>query len=469
MDGSLIVGVLAGACVGALAAWLVAQARFGRGIQVASADTARARSERDGARMERERAEAALRDVRGKLEAEQQARAASEARVAEAEKKIAELKQFIDETKGQMEATYAKLSREALSGAIQQLNELVKPQLDGTKSGIEKTLEGKSESIENLLKPIREMLDKYRGELQQSEQQRAAAFGGIQEQIRNLLTAHERAQHETSKLVNALKVPTVSGSWGENSLRNTVELSGMSEFCDFLVQETVETEEGRRLRPDMIIRLPSERVIAVDSKAPLDAYLEAAGESDEEKKKALLAQHARNLRRHVDLLAKKEYQASVGETLDFTVLFLGGEHFLSSALIMDPTIFEYAVQKKIYLATPTILLPLLRAVSAGWKAERAEENAQRALEIGKELYLRFVKIFEYLEPVGDSLSKAMEKYNAAVKSINTRIIPHVEKLQEFAGGMKDIPQLKQIEKAVESINKDDARLDIPQGKLFERN
>jgi len=461
--------ILAGIFLGAVVAWIVAQARLGKTLQQAVSDAARARSERDGARAERERAEASLREMRTRLESEQQARAASEARVTEAEKKIAELKQFIDETKGQMEATYAKLSREALSSAITQLNELVKPQLDGTKSGIEKTLEGKSESIENLLKPIREMLDRYRAELQQSEQQRAEAYGGIQAQIRNLLAAHERAQLETSKLVNALRVPTVSGSWGENSLRNAVELSGMSEFCDFLVQETVETEDGRRLRPDMIIRLPNERVIAVDSKAPLDAYIEAASESDEEKKKALLTQHSRNLRRHVDLLSKKEYQASVGETLDFTVLFLGGEHFLSSALIMDPTIFEYAVQKKIYLATPTILLPLLRAVSAGWKAERAEENAQRALEVGKELYLRFVKVFEYLEPVGDSLSKAMEKYNAAVRSINTREIPHVEKLQEYAGGIKDLPQLKQIEKAVESINKDDARLGIPQSKLFDRN
>lgn len=469
MDGLILAGTLGGLFLGFLAGWLIAQSRAGRALQSATAEATRMRSERDLARGERERAEVSLRDSRSKLEVEQQSRAAAETRVAEAEKKIAELKQFVDETRGQMEATYAKLSREALSTAIQQLNELVKPQLEGTKSGIEKTLEGRSESIENLLKPIREMLDKYRGELQQSEQQRAEAYGGIQEQIRNLLLANEKSQHETSKLVNALKVPTVSGSWGENSLRNTVELSGMSEFCDFLVQETVETEEGRRLRPDMIIRLPSERVIAVDSKAPLDAYLEAAGEPDEEKKKTMLVQHARNLRRHVDLLSRKEYQASVGETLDFTVLFLGGEHFLSSALMIDPTIFEHAVQKKIYLATPTILLPLLRAVSAGWKAEKAEENALRALEIGKELYLRFVRVFEYLEPVGDSLSKAVEKYNAAVKSINTRLIPHVEKLQEFAGGIKDAPQLKQIEKAVESINKDDARLDIPQGKLFDRN
>jgi DNA recombination protein RmuC len=469
MDGLVFAGLLAGAVAGGLVGWIAAQARLGKAAQLAASDAARARSERDGARAERERAEAALRDARGRLETEQQTRAAAEARVAEAEKKIAELKQFIDETKGQMESTYAKLSRDALSSAIQQLNELVKPQLDGTKTGIEKTLEGKSASIENLLKPIREMLETYRNELKQTEQQRAQAFGGIEEQIRNLLTAHERAQHETSKLVNALKVPTVSGSWGENSLRNTVELSGMSEFCDFLVQETVETDDGRRLRPDMIIRLPNERVIAVDSKAPLEAYIEAAGEPDDEKKRALLSQHARNLKRHVDLLSKKEYQASVGETLDFTVLFLGGEHFLSSALLVDPAIFEYAVHRKIYLATPTILLPLLRAVSAGWKAERAEENALRALEIGKELYLRFVRVFEYLEPVGDSLSKAMEKYNAAVKSINTRLIPHVEKLQEFAGGMKDAPQLKQIEKAVESLNKDDSRLDLPQGKLFDRN
>jgi DNA recombination protein RmuC len=242
-----------------------------------------------------------------------------------------------------------------------------------------------------------------------------------------------------------LQSPTVRGSWGENSLKRCVELAGMSEFCDFEVQTTFITEEGRRARPDLIVRLPNHRVIAVDSKVPLAEYASAADETDEGRKRDLLNSHAKTLRRHIDSLSRRDYQSSVGETLDFTVMYLPGEHFLSAALVTDPSIFDYAAERKIYLASPTVLLPLLRAVAAGWKAERTEENARKMHEVGVELFNRFVKVMEHIAEVGTALRRTVERYNIAIGSVDRMLWPKGEELQRLAGSGKELGSLTQLE------------------------
>src|SRR5205807_8347936 len=179
------------------------------------------------------------------------------------------------------------------------------------KAQVEGSLETKRVEIDAMLAPVREMLDQYRGEVHKSERARVEAYGGLQEQIRSLLTTTESAQREASRLANALQSPTVRGSWGESSLRRCVELAGMSEFCDFDTQETFATDEGRRVRPDLVVRLPNKRVIAVDAKVPLTEFQAAANESDEARKRDLLLQHARTLRRHIDKLSRREYQDAI--------------------------------------------------------------------------------------------------------------------------------------------------------------
>jgi len=159
----------------------------------------------------------------------------------------------------------------------------------------------------------------------------------------------------------------------------------------------------------------------------------------------MLLQHARTLRRHIDTLSRRDYQSAVGETLDFTVMFLPGEHFLSAALVTDPSLFEYAVDKKIYLASPTVLLPLLRAVAAGWKAERTEENAKRMHDAGVELFSRFVKVMDLVAELGGSVGKTVEKYNAVIRSIDSRLWPKGEELQRMAGSGKELTPLDQID------------------------
>ncbi|HUP60239.1 MAG TPA: DNA recombination protein RmuC [Thermoanaerobaculia bacterium] len=386
------------------------------GWAVASARRAAAMTERDLANAERARSDAARAEIQRRLEEAQQARAVAETRAGNLK---------------QVEDAFAALAQKAFQNVSESLVHSNKTQVGGT--------------LDGLLAPVREMLESYRGELLKSEQTRNEVYGGLQEQIRTLLSAQESTQREASRLANALQSPTVRGSWGENSLRRCVELAGMSEFCDFDVQPTVMTEEGRRQRPDLIVRLPNQRVIAVDSKVPLAEYSAASNEADDARKRELLAAHVKTMRRHIDNLSRRDYQASVGETLDFTVMYLPGEHFLAAALVTDATLFEYAVERKIYLASPTVLLPLLRAVAAGWKAERTEENAKKMHDAGVDLFNRFVKVMEHIAGVGKALQGTVEKYNDAIRSIDSRLWPKGEELQRMAGSGKELGSLEQIE------------------------
>jgi len=418
-----VVSLAGGLCVG----WLAAAQRHGATAQ-------RALAERDGAMRERERSAVAAAGAQRRFEEAERARVMAETQRVEVQRLLSQHEQL----RKQMEDTFAALAQRTLHSVGESLVQMNKTQVDGS-------LDTKKVEIDGMLKPLREMLDNYRGELVKSEQVRNSVYGGLQEQIRSLLAAQELSQREASRLANALQSPTVRGSWGESSLKRCVELAGMSEFCDFDTQQTFFTDEGRRLRPDLIVRLPNQRVIAVDSKAPLTEYSQAANEADEERKRELLTSHSKNLRRHIDNLSRREYQASIGETLDFTVMYLPGEHFLSAALVTDPSLFEYAVDRKIYLASPTVLLPLLRAVAAGWKAERTEENAKKMHDAGVELFNRFVKVMELLGEVGGSLLKTVEKYNGVIRSIDTRLWPKGEELQRMAGSGKELGSLDQIE------------------------
>ncbi len=411
----IVVGIVA-ALVGGVMGWMAASGRLQRAI-----------AERDLAVAERARSDAAAEESRHAADVARRDAAVAGARLAE-----------FNETKKQMEEAFALLAQRTLTSVGETLVQMNKTQVDGS-------LDTKKAEIGALLDPVREMLDHYRGELLKSEHSRNEAYGGLQEQIRSLLAAQESTQREASRLANALQSPTVRGSWGESSLKRCVELAGMSEFCDFTLQETFITEEGRRARPDLIVRLPNNRVIAVDSKAPLSDYAAASDEADDQRKRDLLGVHAKTLRRHIESLSRREYQASVGETLDFTVMYLPGEHFLSAALVTDPALFEYAVERKIYLASPTVLLPLLRAVAAGWKAERTEENAKKMHDAGVELFNRFVKVMEHISNVGRALQSTVEKYNAAIGSIDRMLWPKGEELQRMSGSGRDLGELKQID------------------------
>ncbi|HUP65741.1 MAG TPA: DNA recombination protein RmuC [Thermoanaerobaculia bacterium] len=441
---TLIAGGILLAAVGVLVGYLAASSRKSALLQ-------RVEAERDGARHERERAGRDLLAMRARLEEAQQARTAAEIRQEELGRQKAEMTRFVESSRLELEGTYAQLSDRALEGAIQKLLHVVAPHLDGNKKEVVSSLETKKAEIEGLLVPIRQMLETYQSQVQQSEAERVKAFGGLTEQLRQLHVTNETAAKETSRLATALRAPQVSGNWGESTLRRCVELAGMSAFCDFDWQYSLEGEENRRYRPDMIVRLPEDRVIAVDSKTPLDAYLTAMGEEvDERRRKELLAQHAATVRRHIDSLSRKEYQEhvqrSVGKTLSFTILFISGEQFLSAAMITDPQIFEYASGKNIVLASPTILVPLLKALASGWKAEEMEENARRSLSLSQELYQRFSTFMGYFDDLRKSLDRSIESYNTAVRSFDSRLAPKVRELEKHLASSRAIDEVRQIDK-----------------------
>jgi DNA recombination protein RmuC len=396
--------------IGAIAGWVAGSARK-------SAEAQRALAERDLAVRERERSESARAEMQRRLEEAQQARAVAESHASNVRK---------------IEDTFTALAQKAFKEVSESLVHSNRTQVGGT--------------LDTMLAPVKEMLDAYRGEIVKSEQARNTSYGGLQEQIRALQKMQESAQREASRLANALQSPTVQGSWGEMSLKRCIEIAGMSEYCrDFDTQHTFLTDEGRRLRPDIVVNLPNQRVIAVDAKAPLTEYIAACNEPDETRKRALLEQHAKNIRRHIDALAKREYQESIGETLDFAVMFIPGEHFLAAALATDLGLLEYAATRKIFLASPTVLLPLLRAVAASWKAEKTEENAKRMHDAAIDLFNRFVKVMDHLREVGARLGKTVEKYNETIRSIDARLWPKGEELQQLAGVGKGMDALDQIE------------------------
>lgn len=427
---AIFIGVIALAA-GAIGGWLAGSARKGAEARRALAERDRVTVERDMTRLEREKGDAARADMQRRLELAQQERAAADARVIEVERQLANHKQH--------EETFAALAQRAFRSVAESLVQTSKTQIDGS-------LDTKKAEIDALLKPVREMLDNYRGEVLKSEHARNESYGGLQEQIRSLALAQEATQREAARLATALQSPTVQGSWGEMSLKRCIELAGMSEYArDFETQQTFMTDEGRRLRPDVIINLPAERVIAVDAKAPLSEYIAACSESDESRRRALLEQHAKNIRRHIDALSRRDYQTSIGDTLDFTVMFIPGEHFLSAALATDLTLLEYAAEKRIFLASPTVLLPLLRAVAASWKAEKTEENAKKMHDAAIELFNRFVTVMDHVTTIGDQLRKTVESYNRVIRSIDTRLWPKGEELQRMAGSGKKLADLDQLE------------------------
>ena len=222
-------------------------------------------------------------------------------------------------------------------------------------------MEQRKQAIDQLVKPVRESLEKVDGNIRNLEKAREGAYEGLREQIKGLLQTQVNLQTETANLVQALRTPNVRGQWGEIQLERAVEFAGMVEYCDFVQQESITTEEGR-LRPDLIVRLPNERRIIVDAKTPLSAYLDSLGSKDEERRRARIQDHARHVRDHIRMLGSKAYWRQFDDTPEFVVLFLPGEAFFSAALEEDAELIEFGANEKVILATPTTLIALLKAV-----------------------------------------------------------------------------------------------------------
>jgi len=293
----------------------------------------------------------------------------------------------------------------------------------------------RAEEIKGLVAPVQEKLGRMESEIGRLERERRQAHGELAQMVRMLGDGVGTLRQETGNLVTALKRPATRGSWGEIQLRNVVEMAGMLAHCDFLEQSTIRTDGGS-LRPDMLVRLPGGKLIVVDSKVPLDAYLSALEASDEDEREAHIARHASQTREHIVKLAAKGYHSQLEATPEFVVMFVPSDGIYQAALAGDPALIEYGVQQQVLLATPTTLIGLLWAAHHGWREERIAESARDIAESARELHRRLGRFVEPLAKVGRQLDSAVTAYNEAVGSFDARVVPQVRRIEE-AGAASD--------------------------------
>src|SRR5271166_5568996 len=287
----------------------------------------------------------------------------------------------------------------------------------------------RAEEIKGMVTPVQEKLGRMESEIGRLERERRQAQGELAQMVRQLGEGVGTLRQETGNLVSALKRPATRGSWGEIQLRNVVEMAGMVSHCDFVEQSTIQSGEGA-LRPDMLVRLPGGKLVVVDSKVPLDAYLSSLESSSDEQRELHLARHAAQTHGHISKLAAKGYQRQFDSTPEFVVMFVPSDGIYHAALAQDPALIEYGVQQQVLMATPTTLIGLLWAVHYGWRQELIAESAREIAESARELHSRLGRFVEPLSKVGRQLDSAVGAYNEAIGSFDHRVIPQVRKIEQ---------------------------------------
>lgn len=363
---------------------------------------------------------AALRERSGKAEAQAG---------AVAQQLIEQRKQH-ERALADLESKFKALSAEALDKNSKTFLTLAQETLSKFQEIAKGDLTQRHQAIETLLKPLQQSLGVYQQRLQQGETQQSKLLGELQQQLRSLAEQSTRLQAETGHLVTALKAPQSRGRWGEITLQRVVEIAGLSQHCDFETQVSVDTEEGR-LRPDLVVRLPQNKTVVVDSKVPLKAYLEAMEAADEPTRQAALARHSQAVRKHMKDLSGKAYWSQFDNTPEFVVLFLPGESFFSAALEQDRAITEDGMSSGVFVATPITLIALLRTVAASWQQQAQTENAQKIAEAGAELFDRISKFAEHIAKIRRGLEIATDSYNDATGSFERMLLPGARKLKEL--------------------------------------
>lgn len=359
-------------------------------------------------------------------------RSAAKARedLARAEEKL----RVLDDAGVRLKEAFAALSHEALRQNQQSFLDLARSQFGALQDASRTDLSERQKAIEAIVKPVADSLQQVDRKLQEVERLRAGAYAGLLEQVKALAETQSRLQSETSNLSKALRAPISRGKWGEMQLRRVVELAGMLDRCDFVEQPTFSDEQGRTLRPDMVVHLPGGKSVVVDAKAPLAAYLDAAEAPDDAAREAKLRDHARLVRDHITVLGARGYARQVEPAPEFVVMFLPGESFFGAALQFDPSLLEYGIERGVIPSSPTTLIALLRAVGYGWRHERLAENAKEISDLGRQLHERLRTMTGHFERLGRSLDAATAAFNQAIASLESRVLVSARRFEELGAG-----------------------------------
>ncbi|MEJ2648928.1 MAG: DNA recombination protein RmuC [Sedimentisphaerales bacterium] len=365
--------------------------------------------------------------------------------------KFSEQQKAWEEAEKRFSDSFKALSSEALKNNNSQFLELAKQNLEKYQEGAKGELEKRQQAIDKLVDPLKVSLKNVDDVLKKIQ----SDHSGVREKIESLLTSEAQLKKETANLVTALRKPNVRGRWGEMQLRRVVEIAGMVGHCDFFEQQSTNSEVGRS-RPDMIIRLPNQRTIIVDSKVPLESYLDSLQVTDEHKQKEMLQRHANLVRTHIRNLSAKSYWEQFQPAPEFVVLFLPGEMFFSAALEQDPALIELGVDNRVILATPTTLIALLRAVAYGWQQEQIAENARKISDLGKTLYDRICTFVEHFGNIKKGLDRAIDSYNKSVGSLERSVLIPARKLKELGvTSNRDLEIQEPVDKTTRTIQTND--------------
>lgn len=442
-EASNLLAIAAGAALGLIIAWLTLRTRAA--VLEERANTL----------------DRALNDASGKLTAERSATGTLSKQVAsltstlqEERKTNQEKVDLLSRATTDLTRAFQALASEALKSNNESFLQLANESLAKFQSKAKGDLEAREKAVADLVSPIKDALTQVDSKIQQIEGDRKEAYGTLTEQVRSLMGTQEQLRDETGNLVRALRTPAVRGRWGEIQLKRVVEMAGMLAYCDFSEQTTVQAEEGR-IRPDLIVKLPGGKTVVVDAKTPLEAYLRAVESTDDTIRLAHMKMHAQQVRTHMSRLAQKSYWEQFDSSPEFVVMFLPGEMFFSAALEQDPGLIEEGVNQRVIPASPTTLIALLRAVAFGWRQEKLARNAQEISTLGKELHDRLRSLSAHLETVGKGLDRAVESYNKAVGTLESRVLVSARKFSELGVAVtQEIPDVEPIETTTRTLTFD---------------
>lgn len=440
------------AALGAACAWLLAdRARASRDLTAARDEASRLASERDA--------------LRADLASSRQDEAAARARLGESQERERREAERFQAQIATLKESFNSLAGDALKNSSEQFLSLAKQTFEKHHAQTSASVEEKQKAVDALLKPIQETLKKTDEKLGLMEKERVGAYEGLREQVRLMQESGQKLTDRTNDLVKALRKPQVRGRYGEIQLERVVEVAGMRPYCDFTTQDSSRNDDGRLLRPDMIVRLPNNRAVIIDAKCNIEAYLDAIEAETPELAEQHLDRFARHVFEQVKKLSDKTYWKVDQGSAEFVVMFVPGDQFIDAALQRRPELLDMAAQNGVILASPSTLIGLLRAVNVGWREAVLTESANELFTLGKELHDRVGRVVEYIGSLGKAIDAARDRYNKLVGSVESRVMPTLRRFEEKgAAGAKVVGELKPLEGATRLPSRADREDDAVSGE-----